>query len=143
MYAGHVVKMRPHLVHPRDVQALKGFIKLLIRVGDFFDTPFEHALPPGLSALSYWNLRREGERRLPQEGAGRWDVCTCTTHTPARISAMPAISTAPTGSLRTRPESATAATGVRLPSTDAREGPMPFTPKSQACCAMAVANKTK
>ena len=56
--------------------------------------------------------------------AASLDVWRCTTHTPQRMKTTPMISITPTVSFKMRAESDTAATGVRLPNTDARDGPV-------------------
>ncbi len=45
MNAGDVVLMRPNLVHPGDVEALKRDVKFSIRFGDFLDALCQHGGP--------------------------------------------------------------------------------------------------
>src|SRR4029079_16806379 len=61
MHAGHVVQMRPYLVHLRDVQAFERFVELLVRFRAFLNPTFEHAhslqtnsRPPLASVVETW-----------------------------------------------------------------------------------------
>src|SRR3989442_189056 len=63
-----------------------------------------------------------------------------TSHTPASTRTMPATSVNPICSPRRSADKTSAETGTKLTKTPARDGPMPCTPQSQACCPSAVAN---
>ena len=45
MDAGHVFEVRPNLIHLGDVEAFKSLVELLIGLGDFFYSLFQHTTP--------------------------------------------------------------------------------------------------